>query len=107
MERAFFIDAFNNYCLSNRTQSEIVSKVDQSHVSLEVGSEICLPSSLGGCYFDVFFILFSLPFIFERGSLFPKGSAGGRCYVKYSHSYYLPAANASFSVNQNMRFSEV
>lgn len=107
MERAFFFDIFNNYCLSNRRQSEIVSEADQSHVSLEVGSEICLPFSLGGRYFDVFFILFSLPLIFECGSLFPKGSAGGRCYVKYSHSYYLPAATQVSSVSQNMHFSEV
>lgn len=38
---AFLIDAFNNYCLSNRRQSEIVSKANQSGTDLEVGSEIC------------------------------------------------------------------
>lgn len=73
MEQAFFFDGFNNYCLSNRRQSEIVSKADQSHVGLEVGSEICLPFSLGGCYFDVFFILFSLPLIFECAVFSLKG----------------------------------
>lgn len=30
---AFLIDAFNNYCLSNRRQSEIVSKANQSSMS--------------------------------------------------------------------------
>lgn len=53
---AFLMDAFNNYCLSNRRQSEIVSKAKQSGMHLEVGSEICLPSLLYGCYLNTFFI---------------------------------------------------
>ena len=108
LERAFFTDAFNNYYLSNRRQSEIVSKAHQSHRSLEVGSEICFPSPLSGHYFDVFFISFSLPLVFEHGSLLPKGSGGGRCSVKYSHTVIICLGPAQVSsVNQNMHFSEV
>lgn len=61
VEWAFFTDAFNNYYLSNRMQSEIVSKAHQSHRSLEVGLEICFPSPLSGHYFDVFFYFISPP----------------------------------------------
>ena len=107
MERAFFTDAFNNYYLSNRKQSEIVSKARQSHRSLEVGLEICFPFPLSGHYFAVFFISFSLPLVFEHGSLLPKGSGGGKCSVKYSHTVIICLGPAQVSsVNQNMHFSE-
>lgn len=84
VEWAFFTDAFDNYCVSNRRQSEIVSKANQYSSSLEVGSEICaFPPGAGAVISTYFLFNFPSPSFFERSALFPKGSEGGRCFVKY------------------------
>lgn len=108
MEWAFFIDAFNNYCFSNRRQSEIVSKANQSRVSLEVGSELCASPHCSVAVISAYFSFNCPSPSFWSAAVSPLKGVGEEGAGKYSHTVIICLGPVRVSsVNQNKHFSKV